>query len=430
MEYSQAILKLKQFKRLGINLGLQRINDMLQILGNPEEDFPIVHIGGTNGKGSTVAMLESMLREAGYRVGVFSSPHLLSHRERFVINGENIAEKKFVLLFTEVLETLAEVQQDTGEIPTEFEILTAMAFLYFAREKVDIALIEVGLGGDFDSTNVMKKPLLSIITNVSFDHQYCLGNTLGEIAEKKSGIIKQGCPVVTASKEEEVLQVIRQKAQNLQAPLWEVWREAIWEGQEETRAGQYFTVQTSQHNYGRFFLPMRGAHQLENAVTAILAGEVLQKQGWRMGTQTIKDGLAKVKWSGRLELIGQNPLFVLDGAHNPAGFRALAQWLAKKRQEVRRIILVIGMLDDKDGARSVCLIEPLVEMVIITRPDSERTERWRELKDCFQGEGSLFCIENLEEAIKRAQEEARAEDLVLVTGSLHLMGKAREILQN
>lgn len=430
MEYREALTKLSQLTRFGINLGLQRITSLLKILGNLQEQVPLVHLGGTNGKGSTLGMLASILRAGGYRVGTFISPHLFSYRERFMINGENIAEDTFVLLLEEVLATVAEVQRETGEPPTEFEVLTALAFLYFAREKVDIALIEVGMGGDIDSTNVIEKPLLSIITNVSLDHQDYLGKTLTEIAQKKSGIIKAGCPVVTASRKEEVLQIIRQRAEDLRAPLREVQREASWEWQEETGAGQFFTVQTSRHDYGKLFLPFWGQHQLENAVTAILAGEILQEQGWRIEVPAIKEGLAKAKWPGRLEVMRQNPLFVVDGAHNPAGITVLAQWLARKRKDVRRVILVIGMLDDKDRAWAARLLEPLVEMVIITKPNSYRAKHWEELSRNFhENKVPLVVKENLEEAIKEAVEEAVAEDLVLVTGSLYLIGEAREIMQ-
>lgn len=429
MAYRRVVAQLDQFRSFGINLGLARITDMLRIFDNPENKFPLIHIGGTNGKGSTLAMLAAILQEAGYRVGVFSSPHLLTHRERFVINGEMIEELLFVSLFEQVRDILPQVQKDTGEMPTEFEILTAMAFLYFAQEKVDLALIEVGLGGDIDSTNVVQHPLLSIITNISFDHQDRLGTTLREITEKKCGIIKAGCPVVTASRGEDVLRMVRQRADNLEAPLVEIHRSAVWEGEGDAELGQYFTVRTKRHNYGRIFLPLRGEHQLENAVTAILSMEILEKQGYRFSRKIIRTGLAKTSWAGRLELMGHHPLFVLDGAHNPAGFQALAQWLAKKREEVRRVILVIGMLDDKEQDWAACLLQPLVEVVIITRPNSERTVNWLNLQNYFCKEIPLFCREDLAEAIQKAQEEAENGDLILITGSLHLVGKARTILK-
>ena len=431
MEYSEALNKLGQFTRFGINLGLQRITSLLGILGNPQEQVPLIHLGGTNGKGSTLAMLSSMLRESGYRVGTFISPHLVSYGERFAINGMKITEERLALLLEEIEGTLAEVQGETGEAPTEFEVLTALAFLYFAREKVDVALIEVGMGGDIDSTNVLKKPLLSVITNVSLDHQDYLGKTLVEIAEKKSGIIKPGCPILTASKDEEVLQVIRRKAQALQAPLLEVQQEASWQWQEESYGGQgqYFTVRTLRYNYGKIFLPLSGEHQLGNAATAIVAAEILQEHGWQIPAQTIKQGLAKTKWPGRLEIVGRQPLFVLDGAHNPAGMNVLSQWLGRKKREVRRVLLVIGMLDDKDHHTAAELLAPLADLVIITKPNSCRARHWEELSRNFQGyKLPVLVIENLTEALQKAVQEAREDDLILVTGSLYLIGEVKKII--
>ena len=434
MDYRQALNKLSQFTRFGINLGLERITSLLKVLHNPQEELAIIHIGGTNGKGSTLAMLSSILREGDYRVGTFSSPHLISYCERFAINGENISEERFVLLLEEILEKVAEVKEATGEAPTEFEVLTALGFLYFARENVDIALIEVGMGGDIDSTNVVKEPLLSIITNASLEHQDYLGKTLEEITQKKSGIIKPGCSILTASKDEEVLPVIRAKAVSLKAPFYELQQEASWEWQEETNTGsiegQYFFVQTKRHDYGRVFLPFWGEHQLENAATAIVAAEILQEQGWEINTHTITDGLTKARWPGRLEIIGRNPLMVLDGAHNPAGIKAISQWLARKKREVERVILVIGMLDDKDQFLAAQFLEPLVDLVIITKPNSYRAEHWQELNKSFQEGGiPLLVIENLGEAIDRAKQEAQKEDLILVTGSLYLIGEVKEKMQ-
>ncbi|NLO75512.1 MAG: bifunctional folylpolyglutamate synthase/dihydrofolate synthase [Clostridia bacterium] len=429
MELNEVLTKLGELTRFGINLGLQRIAGLLKILGNPQEQIPIIHVGGTNGKGSTLAMLSSILRESGYRVGTFISPHLVSYCERFAINGENIAEERLVLLLEEIMGALAEVRRQTGETPTEFEVLTALAFLYFACEKVDLAVIEVGMGGDIDSTNVVKKPLLSIITNVSFDHQDYLGKSLVEIAEKKSGIIKPGCAILTASRNEEVLQVIRRKAQALQAPLREARQEAMWRWQEEANGGQYFAVRTLRFDYGRLFLPLWGEHQLENAATAIVAAEILQEQGWQISAQSIKQGLAKTKWPGRLEIVGQNPLFVLDGAHNPAGMNVLSQWLARKKREVRRVLLVIGMLDDKDWHTAVELLAPLADLVIITKPNSHRARHWEELSKNFQDYNlPVMVIENLAEALQKAEQEAQKDDLILVTGSLYLLGEVKKII--
>jgi dihydrofolate synthase/folylpolyglutamate synthase len=445
MEYREALQRLGTMTRFGINLGLQRISSLLRFFNNPQEQLSVIHIGGTNGKGSTQAMLSAILKEAGYRVGAFTSPHLISYRERFAINGENISHETFTNILADIFDVLEKVHRDTGEYPTEFEVLTALAFLYFAREKVDIALIEVGLGGDIDSTNVISQPLLSIITNVSLDHTAYLGTTLREIAQRKSGIIKEGCPVLTASREEEVLQVIRQRACVLRAPLREVYQQTSWKLKEEmTEAaiaagvgsptsligGQFFSVHTLKSKYDQVFLPFWGRHQLENAVTAIMAAEILQELGWKIDTDIIVQGLAQARWPGRLEVLGTDPLLVVDGAHNPAGIKVLSQWLTRKRQEAQRVILVMGMLDDKDRVMAARLLQPLVDMVIITKPNSHRAKGWYELGTEFrEATVPVVVIENLEKALEKALTEAKRADLVLVTGSLYLIGEVKKIVR-
>ena len=450
MEYAQAIEKLSAMTRFGINLGLQRINSLLGQFAHPEERVPIIHIGGTNGKGSTLAMLSSILREAGYRVGTYTSPHLVTYRERFMINGEMIPAAQLAELLAEILAVAGKVQQETGESPTEFEVLTALAFLYFAREKVDVALIEVGLGGDIDSTNVVKKPLLSIITNVSLEHTAYLGTTLTEIAGHKSGIIKKGAPVLTASNEEEVLRVLRERAKVCEAPLEEIFTACRWTAQETgTVQETIFSAETPRAQYRELILPFWGEHQLMNAVLAIRAAEVLREQGWSIGEENIRRGLAQAKWPGRLELVGTNPLIVLDGAHNPAGMEALAKWLARKKPTVRRVILVIGMLDDKDRLQAARFISSLVDLVIITKPNSARAKDWAELKQFFTEatktpEIPVFVLEDLAEALTKAlQEAAKApsekeglpektgaekQTMILVTGSLYLIGEVKKLL--
>ncbi|MFZ5754622.1 MAG: bifunctional folylpolyglutamate synthase/dihydrofolate synthase, partial [Bacillota bacterium] len=229
MEYARALETIANLTKFGINLGLSRITKLLALLGNPHEAVPVVHIGGTNGKGSTTAILAAVLKEAGYKVGAYTSPHLISYTERYMINGNPIAEEEFARLVSEVVPLSEQVYTSTGEYPTEFEVLTALAFLYFYREKVDILLLEVGMGGDIDSTNVVSSPLLSIITNVTLDHQDYLGPTPREIAIRKGGIIKKNRPVITAAQDEEVLNVLRSIAQEKRAPLWEVFKEVQWE---------------------------------------------------------------------------------------------------------------------------------------------------------------------------------------------------------
>ena len=440
MNYEQAIKTITELTKFGINLGLVRITGLLTYLGNPHAYMPVIHIGGTNGKGSTSAMIASVLTEAGYRVGVYSSPHLISYTERFTINGEAIFEDEFAAILAAIIPAFCDVLTKTGENPTEFEVLTAMAFLYFRRQNVDILILEVGLGGDIDSTNVIEKPLLSIITNVSIEHTKYLGDTIAEIAAKKSGIIKGNCPVITASTDLEALSVIRQAALAKAAPFYHVQEEVFWEFQEENASGQVFraglshegivenTRNESGKDLGEIRLALRGEHQLVNAATAILALKLLNAQGWKVSNDSIKRGLATAKWPGRLEILRTNPLVVVDGAHNPAGIAALSGWLSRKRQEVKKVILVIGMLEDKDRACAVSLIEPFADNVIVTKPASTRAGDWRKTGEYFQKKATLDYCETLGAALNRAFMLAEPDDLILITGSLYLVGEVYGIL--
>lgn len=429
MEYARALETIANLTKFGINLGLSRITKLLDLLGNPQESLPVIHIGGTNGKGSTTAILAAVLKEAGYKVGAYTSPHLISYTERYMINGHPIPEGEFARLVSEVVPLFEQVHASTGEYPTEFEVLTALAFLYFHREKVDILLLEVGLGGDIDSTNVVASPLISIITNVTLDHQDYLGSTPREIAARKGGIIKKNRPFVTAAQDEEVLEVLRSMAHAKGAPWREVFKEVQWEKISEAGIGQTFRVQTKEQDYGELYLPLQGDHQLVNSATAILALEILKSQGWKITREQMKNGFAGVSWPGRLEIIAHEPLVVIDGAHNKAGVEALARWLEGKKARHSRIILIIGMLDDKDRQGAANLLAPLVDKAIITKPLSPRAGNWQDLSNYFRKETrDVSIIEDLEKALSQGLREARGNDLVLITGSLYLIGEVRKIL--
>lgn len=428
MNMSEALKELEDLTKFGINLGLARIKALLKMFDDPQENLRIVHIAGTNGKGSTGAVLSAVLQKAGCRVGIFTSPHLISYTERIAIDKNPIDEQDFTGLLAELKSKFRKVKAITGENPTEFEVLTAMAFLYFYRKKVDVVILEVGMGGDIDSTNIITNPLLSIITNVSIDHTDYLGKSLAEIAEKKSGIIKENGRAITASTDKDVLQVLQTKAQENNAVLFEVYKEFTWELHKETIEGQIFSVKSRRQDYGRLFLPLLGKHQLVNAATALLALEIIAHQGFNIGIDQIKAGLAEVKWPGRLEIVKKKPLVIIDGAHNPAGMEVLSFWLKKNRPNYASIILVIGMLADKDRSESVRCIDGLVDKVIITRPPSTRSGPWETLKDYFiQAKENLTLVESPAAAFDMAVKAAGPEDLVLVTGSLYLIGEARRI---
>lgn len=429
MKYEEALESLNCMTKFGINLGLERIKSLLSHLGNPQESLKFIHVAGTNGKGSTAALLQAILIEAGYKTGLYTSPHLISYTERINVDSRPITKESFAEIMGELKEVYDKVQKDTGENPTEFEVLTAMAFLYFARCKTDIVVLEVGLGGDLDSTNIIASPEISIITNVSIDHTDHLGATTCLIADKKSGIIKKGCPVITASNDEEVLKVLKDKASALQAPFYQVQEEVLVEYRSESLQEQLFMLKTRIEDYGMLRLPLLGEHQILNAATAVLAAEILAGKGWRITAETIRSGLAAVRWPGRLEVLWKDPLLILDGAHNAAGMEVLSKWLVKNRLKYKKLILVIGMLDDKEREKSVDFIKCLVDRVIVTRPCSPRTEKWSQLALMFNDSGrTISIVEDIEEAVEIGLKSACPGDMVLVTGSLYLIGDVRKVL--
>lgn len=367
-DYQESLDYLVNLTTFGINFGLGRIQELLKRLGNPEKSLRVVHVGGTNGKGSTAVMIARILQEAGYKVGFFSSPHMHDWRERMVINGQMIPKGKVIQAISSVRPYLEAMVAEGFEHPTEFEVSTALAFLYFAEEKVDFAVIEVGLGGAIDSTNVVS-PLISVITNIAMDHTDYLGNDLISIAKVKAGIIKPNSLVVTASVDPDVIDVFREQAKALDVPLWLVGEDVHWQSTWSGELEQEFELEGLNATYSKLRLHLMGLHQLRNAATAVTVCELLQtKYGAHIPEEAIYAGLREVKWPGRLEMLSLKPKILLDGAHNLDGAQALAQAIPLYTRD--RLILCLGMLADKEREKVVKLLVPLADEVIITRPDS------------------------------------------------------------
>lgn len=429
MEYKQALKVLRDLTKFGINLGLERIKSLLDHFDNPQEKLKIIHIGGTNGKGSTAAILTAILIEAGYKVGTYTSPHLQSYTERIKINNNSISSHEFSVLLQEIQPIFNKVVDEVGESPTEFEVLTALALIYFQRAGVNIVILEVGMGGDIDSTNVFRNPEVSVITNVSYDHEDYLGKTLEEIASKKSGIIKKARPIVTASTDDRVLSIIRKKADLLGSPLYEIGHSIKYTIEKTNMDGQQFNLQSSKREYQGLFLSLQGEHQLINCATAVQVIEILQDSGWRIKQEDILEGLNKVIWPGRLEVIKRKPLIIIDGAHNPAGMKELAKWLKQNKKQIRgRIVLIIGMLADKNRSMAVKYLDALVDEVIITKPPSVRAGGWYEVKEYFNaGDKEIHLLEDYAEAITKALAIAECEDMIIITGSIYLIGEVRSL---
>ncbi|MEL1133913.1 folylpolyglutamate synthase/dihydrofolate synthase family protein [Desulfitobacterium sp. THU1] len=427
LEYEEAQEYLVNLTKFGMNFGLGRIEELLKRLGNPEEHLKIIHIGGTNGKGSTSMMIAEILEDAGYRVGVFTSPHLHDYRERITINGKMIPKGDVIKLIQMLRPHLEDLVRQGVEHPTEFEVNTAMALKYFAEQKVDFVVLEVGLGGAIDSTNVVK-PLISVITNVGMDHMNYLGETYEEIAQVKAGIIKAGAITVTATHRPEALNVIREKAKAVGSPLWVVGEDVSWETRWSGELEQEFDLVGLRGVYSKLRLRLVGEHQVVNAATAVTVCEVLKSEyGIGLERKNVYQGLYKTLWPGRLELLSLKPKILLDGAHNVDGAEALTKALTIFQRQ--RLILCMGMLGDKEREKVVNLLAPLADEVIVTKPNSPRAGDWQYLAHLIEEKGKpVTIIEEPREAMQEAFSRLAMEDMLCVTGSLYMIADARQAL--
>jgi len=425
MNYAAAIEFLQNLTKFGFNFGLGRIEELMRRLGNPHRQINIIHIGGTNGKGSTTAMAAAVLRAAGYRTGAFTSPHLHSYTERYRINGEEIPREKAADLITRLRPHLEQMVAEGFEHPTEFEMSTAMAFLYFFEEKVDFLVLEVGLGGAIDSTNVAT-PLVSVITNVAMDHMDYLGNTIEEIASVKAGIIKEGVPAVTAAAGA-ALDVIRQRAQEKNSGITEIGRDTTFEIIESSVRGERFKLVTPRNTYNDLHVGLIGVHQALNAATAVTALELLADRGFRITKEAVAAGLAAARWPARLEVVQEKPAVLLDGAHNYDGALSLHGALTQIFK-YRRLILVLGMLGDKEREKVVAKLAPLAGAVVVTKPNSPRAGEWQQVaEEAKKYVNEVYLEEDIHTAVRQAVALAGEADLVCVTGSLYMVAEAREL---
>ncbi len=423
--YQETVDYLYGLQKHGIKLGLENSIRLMELMGNPQEKFRTVHIAGTNGKGSTSACIAGMLESAGYRVGLYTSPHLVSFTERIRVNGAPIPESIVVALAQRVRrEYRGPAAGGSPGSPTFFEVTTAIAFRYFADQGVDIAVIEVGMGGRLDSTNVIT-PLVSVITNIDLEHTEFLGTTLEQIAAEKAGIVKAGVPLVTGATQAEVIRVIEREAEGKRAPVYRLSRdfqpEHIAPGIE-----QVFDYRGLQAAYQGLRLSLLGRYQVDNACCALAAVECLRGSGIVVDEPALRQGLAQARWEGRLERVAQRPDIYLDGAHNPASARKLAEAVRGLKKSYSRLVLVIGILGDKDYHGILSELISLADRVVVTKPQYSRALNVDVLAaEVRKLHASVESTETVREAIVRAQRLAAAGDLILVTGSLYVVGDAR-----
>ncbi len=403
----------------GMMPGLQRITELLEKMGNPHKDLKFIHIAGTNGKGSTAAMTASILRKAGYRTGLYTSPYIYQFGERMQVDGELISDEDLIAI-TEYVKPLADTMSET---PTEFELITAIAFEHFKRQKCDIVVLEVGLGGLLDATNVIDCPEVAVITNIGLDHTDILGHTLEEIAMNKAGIIKENGNAV-----------IYRGAPSVEA----VFEKVCAEKNTALKKANFAGLKLTSHDlfeqvfdcgeYKDLHLPLLGDHQLHNAAVVLAVAETLIEKGWKISKENIYDGIRDVSWPGRFDIVSRDPLFIIDGGHNPQCLEALVKNIQDYLTD-RRVIALTGVLADKDYGDMYKPVMPLIEQFVCVTPPNPRRLPAEELAQHLTGVGAIAtACADIPTGVRKAIQLAGADGVVLCFGSLYTIGDIRNAL--
>jgi dihydrofolate synthase/folylpolyglutamate synthase len=438
LDYVLGFADYERLPRSAVVFDLRRIEALLQRLGNPHQQPSSVHIAGTKGKGSTAAMIASVLTRAGYHTGLYTSPHLNTLRERMQIDGKPISEEEFAQLTAQLKPEIEAINLigEFGQLTT-FEILTALAMVYFKEKAVDFQVLEAGLGGRLDATNVVE-PKVSVITSISYDHTDVLGNTLTEIAREKAGIIKPKSIVVSSPQHPEAMAMIERVCYEKEARLIRVGQEVTWQEKDFCLFGANSKNKLSTRsailvngrlNSYQINIPLLGEHQMENAATALAVLEVLIESGVRISPNSIIDGMAQVHWPGRLQILSTEPLFIVDGAHNADSARRLREAIRKYFQ-FEHLILIIGSSDDKDIAGIIGELASIVDGVIVTQSRHPRATPASKLIAEFSHWGVHPRVaEDMSSAITMAQGSAGSKDLICVTGSIFIVAEAIEYLE-
>lgn len=429
MNYEQALNYIHGTYKFGSKLGLENIKYLLSLLGNPHENLKIIHVAGTNGKGSTSSYIHSILKEEGYRVGLYTSPYLEEFTERMRINGENIPKKRLAEITGIVKEKIEQMVDEGKNHPTEFEVVTAMAFYYYAQENVDFLVLEVGLGGRLDATNVVSNPLVSAITPIGFDHTEYLGDTLGKIAYEKGGIIKENGFVVSYPQEKEVIEVFENLCEERNSKLFVTSFDEL-AIEKSNIEEQVFSVNILDKFYENVKIQLVGIHQIYNACTALGVIEVLRKyRNISISDEAVLRGLYNTKWAGRFEVLRREPLIIIDGAHNLHGADALRKNIDTLLKGYK-ITFVVGMLQDKDVEGVLEDLIPLMNKIIATRPDNPRAMKAIELAEKLKVFGKeTYFYENIEEAINMAVKVTGEGEAIVFAGSLYMIGEVRKTLK-
>ena len=415
MNYTEALEYINGTEWYGSKPGLERVSELLRRLGEPQTGLKCVHVAGTNGKGSASAMLASVLKAAGYKTGLFTSPYLARFTERMRINGKEIDPDRLAEIVTRV----APQADAMDEHPTEFELMTAVGLLWFAEEKCDIVVLEVGLGGRYDATNIIGVPEAAVIMNIGLDHTAVLGESVEKIAWEKAGIIKPGCDVVLYEQSESVTAVVRAECEKAGARL-HVADFAEIHSEFDSLDGQVFTYRGEP-----YALPLLGSHQLKNAAVAAETVQVLRERGWELEQSDVEHGLYAVSWPARFELVGEEPYFVVDGGHNPQCAQTVAENLLNYFPDKKRVLLV-GVLADKDYMSLTEILNSAADEYVCVTPDSGRALPAAELGKCLERFGKPVTeAAGIREGVAAAQDAAGADGAVCAVGSLYMAGEIR-----
>lgn len=422
--------RIHEFNRFGMVLGLDRMEELLRRLGNPQDDLKVIHVAGTNGKGSVSKYLEEGLSACGYKMGLYTSPYIERFNERIRYDGADISDEDLEYYGQKVVSAAEAMVADGLDSPTEFEVVTAIAFLYFAGRQADITILEVGLGGIGDSTNVVKHPLASVITSISYDHMAQLGSSLAEIAVNKAGIIKTGCPVIANVPQRDAAKIIARKAYAMGSRLYDISgiHAAVF---DETPFSQKVSMELYEKSYSDVEISMVGRHQAENLKTALATLEILRKSGAvKLDREALYEGLKRARQPGRFEVISEDPLVIIDGAHNEAGAQALQKTMAQHFAG-KKILLVAGILADKEIDSIVKFLTKITDHIIVTEPDNPRKLAAEKLAEHVAEFGvAAEVVSDVEAAVHRAKELADGYDVILFAGSLYLIGDVRRLWRN
>lgn len=430
MKYEEALEYISQTNKFGIRLGLENIGKLLELLGNPQETLNIIHVAGTNGKGSVCSFISNILRESGYKVGLYTSPYLETFTERIRVNGENIPQEDVARIIGLIKEKIQVMVSQGYVYPTEFEVVTAMAFYYYSEQKVDFVALEVGLGGRYDATNIITKSLVSVITSISLDHTGILGDTIEKIAYEKAGIIKENGIVLVYNQTDEAKDVIKSVCKEKNAKYIEVNFDSI-NIKKSNINSQVYDCNVMGETYKNLEIMLIGEHQINNSILAMSVLEYLKdtKKLDNVSEESIRKGLITTKWPGRIEKIKESPIFIIDGAHNEDGAKSLAKALDKHFKD-KKLTLLIGMLEDKDIDGVLDILMPKFSKVVTTTPNNPRAINSDILKEkILKYVSDVTSKHEIEDAVNYTLETSNKDDIIISAGSLYMIGTVRTLVK-